>query len=102
MGYMDNQEVTPPHPEIAGEEEMREIPSLTNTPTDQNPHIKTLDYSKCEPAVQMDPAFTSAMVNREEDNSVSEGGADEIPPTPWTRKTLRWGRNTWVTRQHRG
>ena len=92
----------PPHPQIAGEEEMREIPSLTNTPMDQNPHIKTQDYSKYEPAVQKDPAYTSATVNREEENLVSEGGAVEIPPPPWTAKTLRWGRNTWVSRQHRG
>jgi len=72
----------PPHPEIAVEEEIREIPNLTNTPSEQNPHIKTLDYSKYEPAANKDPAYTSTTGNREEGDLILEGGAVELPFHP--------------------
>jgi len=75
-------QATPPHPEIAVEEEIREIPNIANAPLDRNPYSKDSGYQKYETAANKDPHPSCTADKIEGGELATEGGEGGVKPTP--------------------
>ena len=75
-------QATPPHPEIAVEEEIREIPNIANAPLDRNPYSKDSGYQKYETAANKDPHPSCTTDKIEGGELATEGGEGGVKPTP--------------------